>query len=107
MDFLQGNTYSLGVKLKDSTGKIITASIVDTVQFVFNGADYYYGNGGVATFDEERNLFVIPLTEDETFALKGIVSWQARIKFIDGTIRGTRPRKEYVYDSITTTKLSD
>ena len=107
MEFLEGNTYELGVKLKDCRGAVVSASIVETVQIVVNGVEYYYGDGGVVRYDEERHVFVVPLTEEETFAMKGVVQWQARVKFSDGTIRGTRPRREYVYDSITRTRLSN
>ena len=102
---LQGNTYELPIQIKDPKGNIVTAHNVTKVQFVFADYEKYYGENGEVTFDEERKAFIVPLTEDETFALSGNVKWQARFLFDNGKISGTKPRFENVLSSITQTRI--
>lgn len=51
---------------------------------------------GVTSFDQEVSItvehtggFVMPLTQEETFAMSGTLPLEARVKFTDGTVVGT------------------
>ncbi len=106
MAFLQGNTYQLPIQVKSDNGTIITPNDVNKVQFIFGDLEKFYGDGGVVTFDNEINCFIIPLTEEETFAMSGNIRWQVRVLYITNQIDGTKPKIENVYESITTTELT-
>ena len=106
MAFLQGNTYQLPIQIKTPNKQIVTPNDVIKVQFVFGELEKFYGEDGVVTFDNERNCFIIPLTEEETFAMSKSVSWQVRVLYVDGNIDGSSPRIENIKDSITQTRLT-
>lgn len=109
MAFLQGNTYQLPVQLADCSGDIISGSTVEKGQFIFGSITKYFkeDGSGEVSWDEEQKSFIMPLTETETFAMKKTIKWQVRLQFLDGTIDGTLPKEEYVFDSITQTHLGD
>lgn len=98
---LQGNTYGLAIRLRGANGAVIVADDVEAVQFTVGDLQKYYGRGGSVEFDEGRQVFVVPLSEEETFAMSGAIEWQARVAFLDGTIDGTLPRCEDVRASLT------
>ena len=106
MALLQGNTYEIPIQIKDSNGEIVTPNDVNRVQFIFGDLEKFYEDGGVVTFDNETNCFVIPLTEEETFAMSGNIKWQVRVLYITNQIDGTKPKTENIYESITTTELT-
>lgn len=100
---LQGNTYELPIQIKDSSGNIITPDMITKAQFVIGKYEKFYGTD--VTYDFLKKAFIIPLTEQETFDLKGTIEWQARFVFTTGQIDGTLPKKESVYNSITSTLI--
>ena len=106
MAFLQGNTYMLPVEVTNCAGEVITPDDVDKVQFVIGKLEKYYAEDGVVQYDDDNKVFLIPLTEEETFAMKGTIKWQVRVLYPDGSIDGTEPTAENVYASITTTRLT-
>lgn len=109
MDFLQGNTYKLGIKLRDASGRIVTDNGVRKAQFWFNGLEKLYDSESIGDifFNQNLGLWVVPLSEDETFAFAGVVEWQARVMMDTGKIAGMRPKAEYLYDSEIKTKMSN
>ena len=109
MAFLQGSTYQLPVKITDCNGKIITNEDVSKGQFIFGKLTKYYDpdNAGAVTWDAEQQSFIVPLTEAETFAMQKTIKWQVRFQFLTGTIDGTLPKEEYIFDSITQTSLGN
>lgn len=107
MAMLQGNTYQVPVQVTDCKGEVIVPSMVERGQFVFGALGKFYGDGGEVWWNEELRAFMVPLTEDETFAFKGAVKYQARLLLKDGSISGTIPQSEYIRESITGVRLSD
>lgn len=100
MALLQGNTYKLPVKIEQ-----ITNDNIGTVlrgKFTFDDLVKWYGNeeGDIVVWDDVRECFIVPLTQEETFAMNRSLTWQARFKFNDGQVDGTRPKTENVYNSI-------
>lgn len=109
MGILQGNSFTLPIKVKDCSGKYITASEIAKGQFIIDELEKYYDpeNNGEVFWNDEKQSFMVPLSEDETFNFKDkTISWQVRFRFTDGTIDGTRPKKENVYESITEIRLN-
>lgn len=108
MGILQGNAFQLPIKVKDCAGNYITGEQITKGQFIIDDIELYYDpeNEGVVTYDDEKKEFLVPLTEEQTFGFKDkVIMWQVRFLFTDGSIDGTKPMKENVYESITNTKL--
>lgn len=107
MEFLQGNTYKLGVALKDKGGNLVSDVGVRRAQFWFNGVEKVYeadGTGEVS-FDKGIAKWVVPLTEEDTFSFDVVVEWQARVLMDTGKVCGMVPKVEYLYDSRIRTKI--
>lgn len=102
---LQGNTYNLPIKLIDIKENIINSDSVSDVVVTIGEIEKKYTNGGLF-FDEGKGVWIVRLTEQETFALNKNVKWQLRVLFKDGTIDGTEPKVISVIDSINKTILS-
>lgn len=104
MAILQGSSYRLPVVIRNPKGEVITADMVEKASFTFADITKLYGDGGDVYFED--GVWVVPLSEEETFALRGVIKWQARFLFIDGTVDGTVPKSEDVLCSIDRTKLT-
>ena len=86
--FTQGDAYQLPVTLKDENG-LINVDLISAVEFRFGDIRKVYPNE--VTYDSDRGVFLVPLTQTDTFSLKNDpVECQARIKFqSSGDVRGT------------------
>lgn len=104
MSILQGNSYYLGIKITDKKGNVITGDMVDKATFTVGNITKENEN---ISFDISKNIWKINLTEEETFDLSaGMVQWQMRFLFKDGTIDGTEPTLDNVKRSINKVLLS-
>lgn len=56
-------------------------------------------------YDENRECFIFPLSQEETFAMGDFVDAQARVKFEDDTVIGTKIGRIDVQKSLTRTVL--
>lgn len=106
MAILQGNTYLLPVQVLDCDGAVIHVDQVEKGEFTFGDLVKLYGDNGDVSWDEALQSFIVPLTENETFAFKGTVKYQGRVLLKDGSVSGSVPLSEYIYDSIGKTILS-
>lgn len=95
MAILQGSSYRLPIRITDSEGRIISASMVEDASFVFGEL-----RKGLEDVSFAGENWIVPLTQEETFALDGVVEWQARFRLVDGEVVGTIPKSEYIYNSI-------
>lgn len=107
MAFLQGNTYLKPVQVLDGDGNVIKANGVVKGEFVFGDLYKYYGGGGEVIWSSEANAFIVPLTEEDTFSLEGVVECQARLVLDDGSVSGSVPEGHYVYTSKSKTRLTE
>lgn len=107
MEMLQGNTYRLGVELKDKGGRLVSDVGVKRAQFWFSGVEKVYEaeGGGEVSFDKGLAKWIVPLSEEETFSFSGVVEWQARVLMDSGKVCGMIPKTEYLYDSRIKTKI--
>ena len=106
MAILQGSSYKLPVVIKSPKGEVITADMVKRASFTFADVTKLYGDGGEVYFDYETNEWIVPLSEEETFALRGMIKWQARFLFVDGSVDGMSPKSEDVSGSIDQTRFT-
>ena len=95
MIIYQGNTYKLPVKLKRD-GLPVTTDNVKTVEFCFGNITKKYPED--VTFTDDT--FMVALTQEDTFALQGVVMCQMRVLFTDGTVECTDKEPMSIYDSI-------
>lgn len=100
MALLQGDTYKLPIKISDCFGNRITDDYVVRAEFRFNELEKVYGEGGEVEFDKANKVWIVPFSQEETFSFKGVIKWQARFLFNDGSVKGIVPKNEYIYDSI-------
>lgn len=101
MILTQGSTYKLNVPLtKDGTN--IDIELVDIVEFMFQDIRKLYGSDGDVTYDNDNKVFIIPLSQKETFQLneEGRISYQARIKYKTGEVKATPIQYGYISESL-------
>ena len=105
---LQGSTYKLPITILDKEKNVvIDDTIVSKAVFTIGDIEKKYGLDGDVTFDKEKNAWIIPLSEQETFSLKGNIKWQARFLFTNGEVDGIEPKFDNVIESINKTILSE
>ena len=101
MILTQGSTYKLNVPLtKDGTN--IDIELIDIVEFMFQDIRKLYGSDGDVTYDNENKVFIIPLSQEETFKLNETsqIEYQARIKYKDGEVKATPIQYGYISESL-------
>lgn len=107
MAILQGNSYELPIKITDCGGNLVNADMVIKGSFTFGTITKAYGEGeNEVTYDAEKGVYNVLLSEEETKKLEGAVKWQARFLLKNGEVKGTLPKSEYVYESINKVQLS-
>lgn len=100
MGILQGSGYELPIKITSPDGRVITDADVVAGSFTFGELEKEYGEGGEVYFDADIESWILPLSEEETFAMSGTVEWQARFLMANGLPDGTIPKMENVFESI-------
>ena len=106
MAILQGSSYRFPVVIRSPKGEVITADMVQRASFTFADVTKLYGDGGEVYFDYDAGAWIVPLSEEETFALRGVIKWQARFLFVDGSVDGMSPKTEDVSGSIDQTRFT-
>lgn len=86
---MQGDRYSVPFILRAQDGTIITDEMVKTVVLNLGNMSRQYP--GDVTYADGKWLF--PMSQKQSFAMKGSVEPQARIEFNDGTVFGGAGRK--------------
>lgn len=80
----QGDKYAVPFMLQAFDGTLITPDIVKTVVLNLGSLSRQYP--GNVTY--ENGKWMMPLTQKQTFAMRGYVEPQARVEFSDGSIFG-------------------
>ncbi len=95
----QGDAYNLKIKVSNSNYKL-NIDDVDVVE-VFLG-DMIKTYPGVVTYDEEEDVFLFPLTQNESLMFKPgkTVTFDLRVKFKSGEVTGIQPQKIDVVKSM-------
>lgn len=83
----QGDAFELPVKIRIN-GKIVSASDVEAVEFTIGSTRKIYPSS--ASFSSTENAFLVPLTQQETFAFPADeqVMLDVRVKFKGGKVLG-------------------
>lgn len=92
MNVMQGDQYNLAIHLKIDNEEV-DLSTIDKIQFkIDNLLKVYDGTEqSEVEFDDENNVFLFPLTEEETFHFANTTAiCEVRVKFVGGIIKGTK-----------------
>ena len=83
---MQGDQYKLPIEIKTTEGNAKPATFEDLEIFV-GSVRKTLGKGEVS-YDDENETFLVFLTQQETFRLRGDIEVQLRCKFPDGDVVG-------------------
>ena len=83
---MQGDQYKLPIEIKTTEGNARPATFEDLEIFV-GSVRKTLGKGEVS-YDDENETFLVLLTQQETFRLRGDVEVQLRCKLPDGDVVG-------------------
>ena len=84
---MQGDQYKLPIELKDADGTFVTREEVKDLE-VFVGTTRKMLSNGEIEFEPHENVFYVSLLQKETFMMRGDVSVQARVLFLNGDVVG-------------------
>lgn len=107
----QGSTYKLPIQILDGEDKPIGVTGISKIEFAFGDYDNptltkIYPD--TVSYDEERQAYIIPLTQEETFKLStGTIKYEARILWADGTVKGTDTTLVNISDTISSEVLDN
>ncbi len=87
MHMMKGDAYSLPISIETADG-VATAESFEEVEVCIGTGIRKTLTSGEITFDTERALFLIPITQEETFALKGRARVNIRCKYSGGDVVG-------------------
>lgn len=94
---VQGDAFTMPVILRDRNGLLDVAAVA-RVEFMFGDLRKVYPDG--VSYDGDRGVFLIPFSQEETFALRGAPRCQARVQLLNGSVHGTAPCRARVEESI-------
>lgn len=83
---MQGDQYKLPIEIKTTLGNAKPATFDDLEIFV-GSVRKTLGKGEIS-FDDKNEIFLVLLTQQETFRLRGDIEVQLRCKFPDGDVLG-------------------
>lgn len=88
IEIMEGDQYGISIRIKDKCGTLITNEHVEDVEVCIGKYTKTYASG-VVTYDSEKDVFVYPLTQEESFNFNSnSVACQVRVKFEGGDIIG-------------------
>lgn len=88
MKMMQGDSYNLPIELTvGDPAKLVTPDMLDDLEVVIGNVRKTLGKGDI-TYDAERSLFLVYLSQQDTFRLCGNESVKIRPKFIRGDVIG-------------------
>lgn len=97
----QGNQFYLEIQISDENDTILDISSVEKVQFNFGDITKIYdGNNLDVTYDNEKQMFRVYLTEQDTFTIQNVVKVDCRVLFKNKLIEGSYVYTLNVYDSV-------
>ena len=97
---MQGDSYGLMIEITTPEGVTVTAEDVSDVEITVGCFSKTFSNGEI-NYDEDEGVWVVPLTQEETFKLPvGKVKAQVRVVWDDGSVEGCPLGELRVHESI-------
>lgn len=105
----QGDAYALPVALKLDDALVTESDLdmIESVEFMIS-EDIRKVYPDDVTFDGENNMFLVPVTQAETFSLEdgSTISVDVRVEFHGGEVIGTRTMEQIrVLDALSEVEL--
>lgn len=94
---VQGDSYQLKFSLK-SDGYSLDLTTIDSIEFCVGSITKLYPS--VVTYDSIECVFLLPLTQQETFSFGTTEKIQVRIKYLNGNVIGSNKSNLNVQESI-------
>lgn len=89
---MQGDQYMQPIAIKKKSGEPLTDQELDDMEVMIGSVRKTLSSGTV-TFDSENQVFLVRLTQAETFRMNGAEDVIARVKFLTGDVIGIRVGK--------------
>lgn len=86
---MQGDQYMQPISIKKKNGEPLTDRELDDMEVMIGNVRKTL-SGGTVTFDSEDQVFLVHLTQAETFRMNGVEDVIARLKFLTGDIIGIK-----------------
>lgn len=97
----QGNQFYLEIQVLDENDSFLNIDGVAKAQFNIGEITKIYDGVNLdVTYDNEKQVFKVYLTEGETFEMKDVVKIDCRILFKNNLIEGSYVYNINVYDSV-------
>lgn len=96
---MMGDSYKLPVEISIDDGTTATGETFEEIEFMIGGVRKTKTSGEI-TYDADDQVFLIPLTQQDTFSLLGNEKVQIRLKFASGDVIGVELEPEYVAHSM-------
>ncbi len=87
MPMMKGDSYSLPIKIDTDRGVATAESFLDVEVCIGNAIRKTLACDEIK-YDEEESLFLVPLTQEETFGLPNRVRVNVRCKYGNGNVVG-------------------
>lgn len=84
---MRGDAFSLPIRI-DTNSDSASADSFAEVEICIGNTIRKTLSAGEITYDEERSLFLVPLTQEETFGLHSRVRITVRCKYLNGDVVG-------------------
>ncbi|MBQ4140039.1 MAG: hypothetical protein IJD70_01775 [Clostridia bacterium] len=84
---MRGDAYNLPISISTDIGNANAESFKEVEVCIGNGIRKTLSSGEIK-FDSERSLFLVPLTQKETFSLRGRARVNVRCKYASGDVIG-------------------
>ena len=87
---IKGDCYALPLSVTLDGETLDIGQVACAEVFLAGNRKLYDGGEGAVTWDAENGVFLYPLTQEETFAIRsGCQPAQLRLKLTDGSVFGT------------------
>ena len=83
---MQGDSYRLPIQVT-MNGDIVTLNMVEDVEVMLGSIRKTFLDGSVS-FDEIQEAWLVSLSQEDTFRLRGGANAQVRVKFLSGDVLG-------------------
>ena len=83
---MQGDSYRLPIQVT-MNGEVVTLNMVEDVEVMLGGIRKTLGDGSVS-YDDAQEAYLVSLSQEDTFRLRGGANVQVRVKFLSGDVLG-------------------
>lgn len=97
MEIMQGDAYRIPLHVMLSGESVAPDNIVK-LEATIGGISKLFPDD--ITYDEERDRYMMPLTQEDTFTLKGTAKFQTRVQIVGGDVIGKKLEDVTIIPSI-------